>query len=81
MEFKLYTDVVLLHDVLEEQLHAGDVGTAVERHEVVGLETGYSVEFFDMVGNTVAVVPLPASSLRTPTQADRPSVRMEAVAA
>jgi hypothetical protein len=35
----------------------------------------YSVEFFDMTGNTVAVVTLPASALRLPTPADRPAVR------
>ena len=34
-----------------------------------------SVEFFDMTGNTVAVVTLPASALRLPTPADRPAVR------
>ena len=38
-------------------------------------EEGYSVEFFDMTGNTVAVVTLPASALRLPTPADRPAVR------
>ena len=38
-------------------------------------EEGYSVEFFDMTGNTVAVVVLPASALRQPTPADRPAVR------
>lgn len=81
MDFELYTDVVLVYDVPEENLRAGDVGTVVERHEVAGLETGYSVEFFDMLGDTVAVATLSASSLRMPTQADRPSVRMEAVAA
>ena len=36
---------------------------------------GYSVEFFDMIGNTVTVVTLPATALRLPTQADRPAVR------
>ena len=46
--------------------YAGDVGTVVERHDVPGRETGYSVEFFDMLGNTVAVVTLPASALRLP---------------
>jgi len=39
----------------------------------------YSVEFFDMLGNTVAVVTLPASSLRLPTHADRPTVRSQLV--
>jgi len=79
MDFQLYTDVVLVRDVPEENLRAGDVGTAVERHEVPGREIGYSVEFFDMLGNTVAVVTLPASALRAPTHADRPAVRSERV--
>ncbi|MBM4080419.1 MAG: DUF4926 domain-containing protein [Planctomycetes bacterium] len=75
MDFDLYTDVVLTRDLPEEGLQAGDVGTVVERHDVAGRETGYSVEFFDMVGNTVAVVALPGSALRAPTRADRPAVR------
>lgn len=74
-DFPRYQDVVLLRDIPAEGVCAGDVGTVVERHDVPGRETGYSVEFFDMVGNTVAVVTLPASALRTPTHADRPSVR------
>jgi hypothetical protein len=76
-EFTRYKDVVLLRDVPEEGLCAGDVGTVVERHDVPGRETGYSVEFFDMLGNTVAVVTLPASTLRVPTCADRPAVRSQ----
>ena len=39
-------------------------------------EIGYSVEFFDMTGQTVAVVTVPASSLREPTPRDVPSVRV-----
>lgn len=79
MSFQLYTDVVLVNDLPAENLHAGDVGTVVEQHNVAGLETGYSVEFFDMLGETVAVVTLPGSGLRTPTHADRPAVRPTAV--
>lgn len=81
MDFQLYTDVVLVRDMPEEGLRAGDVGVVVERHSVAGRETGYSVEFFDMLGHTVVVVPLPASALRTPTHADRPAVRSEPVTA
>jgi hypothetical protein len=62
--FTRYQDVVLLRDISEEGLCAGDVGTIVERHDVPGREAGYSVEFFDMLGNTVAVVTLPASAWR-----------------
>ncbi len=76
MAFDLYSDVILTRDVNERGLRAGDVGTVVEGHAVPGVaEEGYSVEFFDMTGNTVAVVTLPVSALRLPTPADRPAVR------
>jgi hypothetical protein len=72
----LYSDVILTRDVEDAGLRAGDVGTVVERHRVPGMaEEGYSVEFFDMTGNTVAVVTVAASALRAPTPADRPAVR------
>ena len=76
MALELYSDVILTHDIEEHGLHAGDVGTVVERHRVPGVaEEGYSVEFFDMTGNTVAVITVPASAVRVPTPADRPAVR------
>jgi hypothetical protein len=76
MAFELYSDVILTRDVVERGLRAGDVGTVVERHIVPGTgEEGYSVEFFDMIGNAVAVVTVPASALRLPTPMDRPAVR------
>ena len=75
MNFSLYSDVILLQDLPEEGLYTGDIGTVVEVHNVPGLETGYSVEFFDMLGNTVGVVTLPMSYFRLPNRADRPAVR------
>jgi len=78
MHFPLYTDVILLTNLPEEGVYAGDIGTVVERHDVIGLETGYSVELFDMLGNTVSVVTLPMTCFRLPTRADRPSVRLMA---
>jgi len=76
MAFELYSDAILIRDVPERGLRAGDVGTLVDRHVVPGVaDEGYSVEFFDMTGNTVAVVTVPASALRLPTPADRPAVR------
>lgn len=76
MNYELYSYLILLCDLSEEGLYRGDVGTVVEQHNVKGLEPGYSVEFFDMLGNTVAVVTLPGSSFRTPSRADRPTVRL-----
>ncbi|OFW13339.1 MAG: hypothetical protein A3F70_00255 [Acidobacteria bacterium RIFCSPLOWO2_12_FULL_67_14] len=55
MAFEVYSDVILTR-YRRTWLRAGDVGTVVERHAVTGLaDEGYSVEFFDMIGNTVAV--------------------------
>lgn len=73
---ELYKDAILTVDLPGDGLRAGDVGTVVEQHQVPGIaEVGYSVEFFDMTGRTVAVVTVPASNLRAPTTADLPSVR------
>ena len=76
MAFDPFSDVILTRDVREHDLRAGDIGTLVERHVVHDLsEDGCSVEFFDMSGDTVAVVTLPVSALRLPIPADRPAVR------
>lgn len=76
MAFELYSEVILTRDVPAEGLRAGDIGTVVERHASTGTtDEGYSIEFFDMTGNTVAVATLPAGALRLPTPADRPAVR------
>jgi len=76
MPFDMYSEAILTRDVTDRGPRTGDVGTVVERHLLPDvLEEGYSVEFFDMTGNTVAVVTLPASALRLPTPADRPAVR------
>jgi hypothetical protein len=75
-DLELYKDAILTADIPSEGLRAGDLGTVVERHQVPGVdEVGYSIEFFDMTGRTVAVVTVPASSLRAPTSTDLPSVR------
>jgi hypothetical protein len=76
MNLELFQDAILTVDLPEPGLMAGDVGTIVEVHTVPGREVGYSVEFFDMTGRTVAVVTVPSSYLRPPTPEDRPSVRV-----
>ena len=77
MAIPVYQDAILTVDLPKEGLCAGDVGTVVEHHVVRGAqEEGYSIEFFDMTGQTVAVVTVPASAVRTPTTADRPSIRV-----
>lgn len=75
MDFPLFDDVILLVNLPEEGVMAGDIGVVVEQHHVPDLETGYSVEFFNMSGDTVAVIVVPESKLRRPTASDRPMVR------
>jgi hypothetical protein len=81
MAFDLFSDVILTADIPDQDLRAGDVGTVVERHDAPGIQPGYSVEFFDMTGQTITVATLPASLLRAPTRADRPAVRAMIAAA
>ena len=78
MALTMYHDAILTIDLPEHSLRAGDVGTLVDRHPAPSgvPEEGYSVEFFDMTGQTVAVITVPASNLRAPSSADRPSVRV-----
>jgi Domain of unknown function (DUF4926) len=61
--------VVLLRNLPQHSLSAGDIGTVVAMHDVAGLETGYSVEFFYVLGNTVAIVTLPMSYFCLPSTA------------
>ncbi len=75
MPFPLFQDVILNQDIPQHDLRAGDVGTVVERHIVEDREDGYSVEFFDMTGQSVAVVTISEDALRAPTRSDRPAVR------
>ncbi|NCR53233.1 MAG: DUF4926 domain-containing protein [Microcystis aeruginosa L211-07] len=39
----------------------------VEKHQIEGLERGYSVEFFDRLGKTITVVTMAENSLQFPT--------------
>ncbi|MCA2629035.1 MAG: DUF4926 domain-containing protein [Microcystis sp. M069S2] len=39
----------------------------VEKHQIEGLERGYSVEFFDRLGKTITVITMAENSLRFPT--------------
>lgn len=64
--------VVLTTDIPEHGLCAGDVGTVVLTHQG---GSGYTVEFMTLKGDTVAVVTLPAASVRATTTNDISHVR------
>ena len=64
MKFEMFSRVVLKTDVPEHGLRRGDLATIVEFHPgVPGQEPGYSLEVFNAVGDTVAVIALGESQL------------------
>ncbi len=64
MAYELFTRVSLADDFPEYGLHKGDLATVVERHESQkGQETGYSLEVFNAVGETIAVLVVEESKI------------------
>ncbi|MDB9398031.1 DUF4926 domain-containing protein [Microcystis aeruginosa] len=66
MNYKVHPNGILPQHILKEKLSAGDVGTLVEKHQIEGLQTGYSVGFFDRLGKTITVVTMAENSLQFP---------------
>jgi hypothetical protein len=64
MPFELYTKVALKADLPSHKLRRSDVTTIVEKHPGrANQETGYSLQIFNAVGETIAVVTLRESQL------------------
>jgi len=63
--FEFYQRAVLAQDLPEHGLRAGDVGTIVEHYPARDtVPEGYELEFFAATGETIAVVSVPAASIR-----------------
>jgi len=67
MKFPLYSRVAFTVAVPAEGICRGDVATVVEQHPAprAGAEPGYSVEVFNAIGGTLAVLTLPESSFES----------------
>ena len=63
MKFELYTDAALACDVPEHRLKRGDIVKLVDHHIAPDGTAGYSIEVFNAVGGTLAVIVVPASAL------------------
>jgi Domain of unknown function (DUF4926) len=63
MGFELFTKVALSQDFPRHQLRRGDVATIVEHHPVADNEDGYSLEVFNAVGETIAVLVVSESQI------------------
>ncbi len=75
MTYQLFEEVVLVKDVIEKGLLKGDVATVVEHHIVSEGEDGYSLEVFNVLGDTIAVITLPESAIAPLTENEIFSVR------
>lgn len=63
MTFELFTRVALRDDFPNHRLRRGDVATIVEHHPVTDGEDGYSLEVFNAVGETIAVLVVSESQI------------------
>jgi Domain of unknown function (DUF4926) len=63
LRFDLYTDAALARDIPERRRRRGDVVKIVDHHSSPDGETGYSIEVFNAIGDTIAVTGVPESAL------------------
>lgn len=71
MALELYKKVVLTRDISEENLRVGDLATLVDFiPHPQGKEPGCALEVFNAVGDTIAVVIVPQSTVK-PLSADQ----------
>jgi hypothetical protein len=72
----MFARVILVENLPDENLFAGDMGTIVEHHPATDqYPEGYEVEFFAGNGETLAVASVPATGLRQATRRDMLHVR------
>ena len=76
MKYEPFTRIALKTDLPEHGLRSGDVATVVEYHPGrTGQEPGYSLEVFNAVGETVAVVTVRESQIEPLTSKELLHVR------
>jgi hypothetical protein len=63
MKFELFTRVALKENFPQYQLCRGDIATIVEHHPVKNGEDGYSLEVFNAIGETIAVITVAESEI------------------
>lgn len=80
MKYKLFDEVVIKNDIPDKNLKKGDVATIVEQHPLTDGENGYSLEIFNAVGDTLAVITVPESFIEPLSQDKIFSVRSLAAA-
>ena len=80
MTYKLFDEVTLSKDIPDKRLKKGDVATIVEHHPVSTGEDGYSLEILNYLGDSIAVLTVPESSIEPLTSDEIFNVRSYAIA-
>jgi hypothetical protein len=75
MIYQVFEEVVLLEDIPEKGLKRGDVATIVEYHPVTEGEDGYTLEVFNALGDTIAVITVAKSAIAPLTEDEIFTVR------
>ncbi len=75
MKYELYKEVVLLKDIPEKKLKKGDVATIVEYHPSKTSSDGYTLEVFNTIGDTIAVLSVSEAEIETLKKSEVFSVR------
>jgi hypothetical protein len=75
MKYNLFEEVVLARDIPGKGLKKGDVATVVDHHPAPGGEDGYSLEVFNALGDTIAVITVPESLIESLKEDEVFSVR------
>lgn len=70
MKYELFSDVVLLKDLPEEKLKKGDIATVVEHHPSESSMDGYTLEVFNAIGDTIAVITVTESDIEPLKESD-----------
>ena len=65
MKYELFKEVVLLKDIPEKRLKKGDVATIVEYHLVDDSIDGYTLEVFNVFGNTISIITVSESDIES----------------
>lgn len=61
MKYNLSQEVVLASGIRKKGLRKGEVATAVDHHPASAGEDAYSLEVFNTLGGTLAVITMPES--------------------
>ncbi len=75
MKLDLFKRVALKIDIPDQGLRRGDVATIVEHLPAKDGESGYALEVFNAIGETIAVIMVPESAVEPLTADKIPSVR------